>query len=168
MQQNERMSDRCQNYLLFLTFYIYSVYFCSYLKRKREKCSKGLRHFSMKVCEKVKQKSITSYNEVADELVQEYCNYSGEHGLLDYWSYDQKNVRRRVYDALNVLMAMNIISKEKKEIKWIGLPCNKKQECQELEEEKKKITEAIKIKYLQLNNLIFEVKKNKKKHTHNS
>ena len=37
---------------------------------------------------------------------------------------DQKNIRRRVYDALNVLMAMNIISKEKKEIKWLGLPTN--------------------------------------------
>ena len=30
--------------------------------------------------------------------------------------YDQKNLRRRVYDALNVLMAMNIISREKKEV----------------------------------------------------
>ena len=50
--------------------------------------------------------------------------------------YDQKNIRRRVYDALNVLMAMNIISKEKKEIKWIGLPTNSAQECQNLEVEK--------------------------------
>lgn len=48
-------------------------------------------------------------------------------------SYDQKNIRRRVYDALNVLMAMNIISKEKKEIRWIGLPTNSAQECQHLE-----------------------------------
>ena len=47
--------------------------------------------------------------------------------------YDQKNIRRRVYDALNVLMAMNIISKEKKEIRWIGLPTNSAQECQNLE-----------------------------------
>lgn len=35
---------------------------------------------------------------------------------------DHKNIRRRVYDALNVLMAMDIIEKEKKEIKWLGLP----------------------------------------------
>ena len=113
------------------------------------------------MCEKVKQKSVTSYNEVADELVQEYCNYSSVAAnsdiLLDYWSYDQKNVRRRVYDALNVLMAMNIISKEKKEIKWIGLPCNKKQECQELEQEKKRINESIKLKQDQLKTLIVEV-----------
>ena len=47
--------------------------------------------------------------------------------------YDQKNIRRRVYDALNVLMAMNIISKDKKEIRWIGLPTNSAQECQNLE-----------------------------------
>lgn len=48
-------------------------------------------------------------------------------------AYDQKNIRRRVYDALNVLMAMNIISKEKKEIRWIGLPTNSVQECRNLE-----------------------------------
>lgn len=52
---------------------------------------------------------------------------------LCFKAYDQKNIRRRVYDALNVLMAMNIISKEKKEIKWIGLPTNSAQECQNLE-----------------------------------
>jgi hypothetical protein len=51
--------------------------------------------------------------------------------FVEFSAYDQKNVRRRVYDALNVLMAMNIIHKENKEIKWIGLPCNKKQECHE-------------------------------------
>lgn len=32
-------------------------------------------------------------------------------------------------------MAMNIISKEKKEIKWVGLPTNSAQECQQLEVE---------------------------------
>lgn len=144
------------------------------MKRKREKCSKGLRHFSMKVCEKVKQKNVTSYNEVADELVNEYCgsdsfnsgetnatpsqqSTSASRSSLSYWSYDQKNVRRRVYDALNVLMAMNIISKEKKEIKWIGLPCNKKQECQDLETEKKKKLERIEAKCEQLKDLILEV-----------
>ena len=35
---------------------------------------------------------------------------------------DEKNIRRRVYDALNVLMAMNIIKKQKKTILWVGLP----------------------------------------------
>ena len=34
--------------------------------------SKGLRHFSMKVCEKVESKGRTTYNEVADELVRDF------------------------------------------------------------------------------------------------
>ena len=37
-------------------------------------------------------------------------------------NHDDKNIRRRVYDALNVLMAMDIITKNKKEITWRGLP----------------------------------------------
>lgn len=43
-------------------------------RRKSEKGGKGLRHFSMKVCEKVKAKGTTSYNEVADELVSEFTD----------------------------------------------------------------------------------------------
>ena len=33
-------------------------------KTPNDKVGKGLRHFSMKVCEKVQQKGTTSYNEV--------------------------------------------------------------------------------------------------------
>ncbi|MGH0142063.1 UNVERIFIED_CONTAM: hypothetical protein FKN15_075228 [Acipenser sinensis] len=101
--------------------------------KKGEKNGKGLRHFSMKVCEKVQRKGTTSYNEVADELVAEFSTPDNHISPNDSHVYDQKNIRRRVYDALNVLMAMNIISKEKKEIKWIGLPTNSAQECQNLE-----------------------------------
>ena len=119
----------------------------------------------MKVCEKVKEKGVTSYNEVADELVAEYCSFISANvsnansaaNSIDSW-YDQKNVRRRVYDALNVLMAMNIISKEKKEIKWIGLPCNKKQECADLDLEKRHRLERIQAKCDQLKDLLLEVR----------
>lgn len=41
-------------------------------RRKCAKINKGLRHFSMKVCQKVEEKNVTSYNEVADELVREF------------------------------------------------------------------------------------------------
>ena len=41
---------------------------------KGDKNGKGLRHFSMKVCEKVQKKGTTSYNEVADELVAEFTH----------------------------------------------------------------------------------------------
>ncbi|CCI49502.1 hypothetical protein ABG067_002382 [Albugo candida] len=86
-------------------------------RRKCAKINKGLRHFSMKVCQKVEEKNVTSYNEVADELVREFVTSRPNDAV-----YDEKNIRRRVYDALNVLMAMNIISKERKEIRWIGFP----------------------------------------------
>lgn len=89
-------------------------------RRKPEKIGKGLRHFSLKVCEKVKLKGSTTYNEVADELVNEEIQNTS----FDTTNCDQKNIRRRVYDALNVLMALQIISKDKKEIRWIGLPSN--------------------------------------------
>ena len=42
--------------------------------KKGDKGGKGLRHFSMKVCEKVQTKGVTSYNEVADELVAEFSD----------------------------------------------------------------------------------------------
>ncbi|XP_051535741.1 transcription factor Dp-2 isoform X2 [Myxocyprinus asiaticus] len=122
--------------------------------KRADKNGKGLRHFSMKVCEKVQKKGTTSYNEVADELVADFTHASS---LMPADSvYDQKNIRRRVYDALNVLMAMNIISKEKKEIRWIGLPTNSAQECRNLELEKLKSLERIRQKRAQLEELILQ------------
>jgi len=82
----------------------------------------GLRHFSMKVCRKVEEKGQTTYNEVADELVREV--FAERPAEQQKGKYDEKNIRRRVYDALNVLMAMDIISKDKKDIRWKGLPNN--------------------------------------------
>jgi hypothetical protein len=45
-------------------------------------------------------------------------------------AYEQKNIRRRVYDAINVLLAMNIIVKDKKDIRWVGFPVNALFECE--------------------------------------
>ena len=78
---------------------------------------KGLRHFSMMVCKKVEEKGTTTYSQVADELVHHVLQNTSENS-----KYDEKNIRRRVYDALNVLMAMDVITKEKKDITWKGLP----------------------------------------------
>uniref|UniRef100_A0A0D9Z266 E2F/DP family winged-helix DNA-binding domain-containing protein n=1 Tax=Oryza glumipatula TaxID=40148 RepID=A0A0D9Z266_9ORYZ len=79
-----------------------------------DKGGRGLRQFSMKVCEKVESKGRTTYNEQ---------------------QYDEKNIRRRVYDALNVLMAMEIISKDKKEIQWKGLPRTSINDIEDLQTE---------------------------------
>lgn len=48
------------------------------------------------------------------------------------YQFDEKNIRRRVYDALNVLMALDIITRDKKEIQWKGLPSADIQEQEEL------------------------------------
>lgn len=96
---------------------------------------KGLRHFAVRVCRKVEEKSVTTYNEVADELVieekelkQQEVDTGGKNAAALQKKYlasgslvDEKNIRRRVYDSLNVLMAMGIIEKDKKLISWKGL-----------------------------------------------
>jgi len=128
-------------------------------KRRRtpingEKSGKGLRHFAQLVCEKVKQKVTTTYNEVADELVSDYAERQKLHNPEQ--NYDQKNIRRRVYDALNVLMAMNIIYKDKKDIHWVGLPTNSAQEVQALQSEKIRREQSIAKKTNQLQELIIQ------------
>ena len=65
----------------------------------------------------MREKGRTTYTEVANEIVTETVSQSGD--------FDEKNIRRRVYDALNVLMALNIVHKEKNKertISWVGLP----------------------------------------------
>lgn len=56
--------------------------------------------------------------------------------------YDEKNIRRRVYDALNVLMAMDIIEKERKEklITWRGLPSGPNTSLERLRAQKLQLT----------------------------
>ncbi|CAM8928354.1 hypothetical protein QQ045_023542 [Rhodiola kirilowii] len=100
-----------------------------------DKNGRGLRQFSMKVCEKVESKGRTTYNEVADELVAEFADPAISLAP-DQQQYDEKNIRRRVYDALNVLMAMDIISKDKKEIQWKGLPRTTLNDVEELKAER--------------------------------
>ncbi|XP_058735186.1 transcription factor-like protein DPB [Vicia villosa] len=101
-----------------------------------DKSGRGLRQFSMKVCEKVESKGRTTYNEVADELVAEFADPINSVLSPDKQQYDEKNIRRRVYDALNVLMAMDIISKDKKEIQWRGLPRTSLNDIEELKTER--------------------------------
>ncbi|KAG2537873.1 hypothetical protein PVAP13_9NG325000 [Panicum virgatum] len=105
-----------------------------------DKNGRGLRQFSMRVCEKVESKGRTTYNEVADELVAEFSDPninidSPDPDNPSAQQYDEKNIRRRVYDALNVLMAMEIISKDKKEIQWRGLPKTSVNDIEELKTE---------------------------------
>ncbi|PIN10201.1 E2F-like protein [Handroanthus impetiginosus] len=129
-----------------------------------DKSGRGLRQFSMKVCEKVESKGRTTYNEVADELVAEFADPNNNLASPDQQQYDEKNIRRRVYDALNVLMAMDIISKDKKEIQWKGLPRTSLNDIEELKterlglrsriEKKAAYLEELEEQYIGLQNLI--------------
>lgn len=116
------------------------------------KANKGLRHFSKRVCDKVKTKMVTTYKEVADELVAECVGNCESPTFL----YDQKNIRRRVYDALNVLMALDIISKNKKDITWKGLPSGTIQNSVYLVQEKENRLNSVKRKLLALQEIIMQ------------
>ncbi|GMI79739.1 hypothetical protein like AT5G02470 [Hibiscus trionum] len=91
----------------------------------------GLRQFSVMVCKKLESKGSTTYAEVADEIIEDFTTAQiNTAGSMD--EFHEKNVRRRVYDALNVLMAMDIITREKKEIKWKGLSPTQTKDFEEL------------------------------------
>lgn len=75
-----------------------------------------LRRFGHKVCQVVQNRGCTSYLEVADSLVGELL------GSDKADDNEAKNIRRRVYDALNVLEALDIIKKDKKSVSWNGFP----------------------------------------------
>ncbi|KAL1527907.1 hypothetical protein AB1Y20_009282 [Prymnesium parvum] len=78
----------------------------------------GLRHFSLKVCRSVQKRERTTYNEVADDIVAEFLGMDPSGAA----AADEKNIRRRVYDALNVLVSLNVIGKKGKVIEWGGFP----------------------------------------------
>eukprot|EP00474_Spongospora_subterranea_P010157 CRZ10615.1 hypothetical protein [Spongospora subterranea] len=83
---------------------------------------KGLRHFSLIVCEKLRQLQVTTYHSVSDELVSELTQSTGPAFLgASGKKCEAKNIRRRVYDALNVFLAIGVIRKDKKKITWVGL-----------------------------------------------
>ncbi|EAX11773.1 transcription factor Dp family member 3 [Homo sapiens] len=123
--------------------------------RKGEKNGMGLCRLSMKVWETVQRKGTTSCQEVVGELVAKF-RAASNHASPNESAYDVKNIKRRTYDALNVLMAMNIISREKKKIKWIGLTTNSAQNCQNLRVERQKRLERIKQKQSELQQLILQ------------
>lgn len=73
--------------------------------------SKGLRSVSLRVKEILRQKGKSSYRDIADVLVHQL--------ELPAWAdkpKEEKNIRRRVYDALNVLIAAGVMSRDGRDI----------------------------------------------------
>ena len=108
------------------------------------------------VCKKCEEKQITSYSEVADELVKDYKQKqkelieTGDTDAIQFTrkGFDERNIRRRVYDALNVLEAIDIISKDNKTITWKGFPSSSflESENNDLEAEFIAVSEELKKK----------------------
>lgn len=118
------------------------------------KSFKGLRHFSMMVCKKVEEKGETTYNEVADELVKQVMEVRRKEEPNG--KFDEKNIRRRVYDSINVLLAMDIIAKEKKQITWKGLPSTAQHDIQLLEREEEARKEQVQAKRRVLQEILLQ------------
>jgi len=106
-----------------------TVWFSSKDELKRRPAGNGLRTFAMHVLKKVEKKGSTTYNEVADELVHDMIVTQRASRS------EEKNIRRRVYDALNVLLALKIIRKERKTLLWMGMPASMLQQTHRLDKD---------------------------------
>lgn len=78
-----------------------------------ERHKKQLIALSKRVLEKVQESGVTTGNQIAKEILAQEPEETQEGEF--------KNIQRRVYDALNVLHALNVISKERNEIRYRGL-----------------------------------------------
>ena len=71
----------------------------------------GLKEISKRVMEIIKQSGQTTYRKISDQIVNELNEKSMK---------DEKNIRRRIYDSLNVMKSMKLFNKDKntKTIMW--------------------------------------------------
>ena len=75
-----------------------------------QRSKNGLKVLSWKVKEIVQRLGSSTYQEVADILVKE------TEEEVEGAAKDEKNIRRRVYDALNVLIAVGVLQKNNKKV----------------------------------------------------
>ena len=81
------------------------------LKNQTRSSGFGLKEISNRVREIIKRVGTTSYKEISDEIVNE---------INEKNTKDEKNIRRRIYDSLNVMKSMKLFKKDKatKKIVW--------------------------------------------------
>lgn len=80
-------------------------------KRNSRNHSFGLKEISNRVMDIIKQNGQTTYKDISDQIVNEI----NEKGLKE-----ERNLRRRIYDSLNVMRNMNLFNQDKqsKTIMW--------------------------------------------------
>ena len=92
-----------------------------------QKKHKTLKELSLVVKEFIESKGHCTYKEVADEIVaREPCG-------------NEKNIKRRVYDAINVLTAANVFEKKGKQVCIVEEKCNMTKIVDKKVEELKKL-----------------------------
>ncbi|XP_031093319.1 transcription factor-like protein DPB isoform X2 [Ipomoea triloba] len=121
-------------------------------KRGSKVVGGGLRQYSNMVCMKVKDKGRTTYSEVADEIIADF-RATEVNSSVSMNESDEKNIRRRVYDVLNVLMALDIVTKDRKEIQWKGLPTSAGVDMDEIKGMRAKLKDEINKKAAYLKDL---------------
>lgn len=80
--------------------------------------NKGLKILSIVVKEIVKKKKETTYKEVAEIIIKDNLRFENR-GIVDSDKYkkQEQNIKRRVYDALNVLISASILKKDRKSVR---------------------------------------------------
>uniref|UniRef100_A0A7S0DAH8 E2F/DP family winged-helix DNA-binding domain-containing protein n=1 Tax=Amorphochlora amoebiformis TaxID=1561963 RepID=A0A7S0DAH8_9EUKA len=79
------------------------------------KAQKGLKYLSNKICETLARMGSATQENIIQKLYESFVSDT-EGGP----EQSEKSIRRRIYDTLNVLMALGMVSKERQQIKWIG------------------------------------------------
>ena len=86
-------------------------------KKTRPK-EKGLRNLSEHCYKIVQQQRKTNYKNVANQLILEMKQENELDPLdvenIDIQDKEEQNIKRRVYDALNVLIALGVLEKKNK------------------------------------------------------
>ena len=84
----------------------------------KTKLTKGLKNLSLRVREIVNECQWTTYKEVAEVILKDFLNLEQpkDNQKLAFIKEEQ-NIKRRVYDALNVLISAEVLLKEGKRVK---------------------------------------------------
>ena len=87
-------------------------------KCQKKKFNKGLKLLSVIVRDIVVEKQSTTYKEVADIILRDTIKFENLniHSQLEI-AKEEQNIKRRVYDALNVLISAGILIKEGKKVR---------------------------------------------------
>lgn len=118
--------------------------------------SRGLKPLSRRVKEVVQERVTSTYKDVADGLIREL-----DHMDKANKEKEAKNIHRRVYDALNVLVAAGVMGKRGKYVVWRGAelcyqPPTESQEQYQLsvQEKRRQLRELVE-QYSSLKALVF-------------